>query len=74
METKKHIPHHRREKRREYHFGPNKQDITCPYCRNALIAQKKILMHIELAPHGGNGNMEIRQQLRREVHIRRNGS
>ena len=66
MATKKHIPHHRRARRREYHFGPNKQDITCPYCSKTLIAQNKLLMHIELAPQEGHRNVEICPHLRRE--------
>ena len=66
MTTKKHIPHHRRTNRREYHFGPDVQDITCPHCIKTIGEQSMLLMHIELEPMEGIRNIEIILQLRRE--------
>ena len=46
--------------------GESTQEIARPYFSKTYIAKDKLLMRVELAPHQGNRNMEIRPHLQTE--------
>ena len=66
METTKRISHHRRKHHPEHCFGPNKQDITSPYCSKTLSALNRLLIHIELSPREGHWNIDTCPQLQQD--------
>ena len=39
-------------------FGPDQQEMTCPYCRKTMNAMRRLFIHLKIQPQAGNWNVE----------------
>ena len=58
IHTGKGITRHSKTHRTEQYFGPNRQEMTCPYCRKTMSAIEVLVIHMEIHPRGGSRNIE----------------
>ena len=67
IHTGKGITRHSKTHRTEQYFGPNRQEMTCPYCRKTMSALEVLVIHMEIRPQGGSRNVETCAKLQAQV-------
>ena len=58
LTPQKKIAHRRKKHHPEHYFGPDQQEMTCPYCRKTMNAMRRLFIHIKIQPQEGHWNIE----------------
>ena len=63
MDTAKKIARHRKKCHDEQYYGPNKQEVYCPYCGKSLSTTSNMLIHMKIQPQKGEWDTETCHKL-----------
>ena len=63
INTSRGMTRRRKIHRPEHYFGPNRQEMTCPYCSKTMSAAEILVVPMETHPQGGSRNIEICTQI-----------
>ena len=55
MDTARKISLHREKRHCEQYYGPDMQEVICPFCGKSLNAANRLLIQMKIQPRKGGG-------------------